>query len=479
MISKKASTQSAVLKQIAVFITTGLVLCASTFAADAQKPNIVFVLADDLGYGDLACYGHPYARTPALDQLAREGTMFKQFHVTGVTCCPSRTGFMTSKFPATYHAYPAGAGFGDRVTVTELLKQQGYRVGHFGKWHIGTNHTAGTYGIDTVISDGDEDAPKRRDDPRGRDAHIYDDAIKFMKSNKDGPFYMNVWSHMTHFPVDPPKAYADKFKELTVKESDFADSMHEKFEQLKKADGKIDEHVRNYLGEVLALDDSIARLLKAIDELGLRDNTIVVFSSDQGAAPVRLPPEAGGGKSAKNKKRTAGDKAELRLNMMGYSGGFRGGKHNMYEGGVRVPFIIRWPGHVPAGRVEEKSNVSAIDWLPTLCHIAGAKLPPIDFDGEDVSDIWLGKSRDRTKPLYWKTSNPRSDVGILDGQWKLISPNGKRGEVELFDLSKDSKESRNLASQRPDLVKTLTAKVQAWNATLPKDYLKFDTKDDK
>src|SRR4051812_35569253 len=99
----------------------------------AEKPNIVFILADDLGYGDLACYGHPYSKTPALDQLAREGSKFMSFHVTGVTCCPSRTGFMTSKFPATYHHYPADAGFGKRVTITELLHQAGYRTGHFGK----------------------------------------------------------------------------------------------------------------------------------------------------------------------------------------------------------------------------------------------------------------------------------------------------------------------------------------------------------
>jgi N-acetylgalactosamine-6-sulfatase len=113
------------------------VLCGPLSAADSDRPNIVFLLADDLGYADLACYGHPYARTPNLDQLAREGTRFTQFYVTGVTCCPSRTGFMTGKLPATFAVYPADGGFGDRVTVTELLQRVGYATGHFGKWHMG------------------------------------------------------------------------------------------------------------------------------------------------------------------------------------------------------------------------------------------------------------------------------------------------------------------------------------------------------
>jgi N-acetylgalactosamine-6-sulfatase len=149
----------------------------------------------------------------------------------------------------------------------------------------------------------------------------------------------------------------------------------------------------------------------------------------------------------------------------------------MYEGGVRVPFIIRWPGHVPAGRIDEKSVACGIDWLPTLCKITGAKLPKSDFDGEDVSDMWLGKSRPRTKPLFWKTSNVRSEVALLDGTWKLILPT-RRGETELFDLSSDPGESKNLAAQRPEIVKSLSAKAQKWNATLPSEYLKSGTGDD-
>jgi arylsulfatase A-like enzyme len=454
------------------------ILLGGQYAAAADnKPNIVFILADDLGVADLACYGHPYARTPALDQLSREGTSFRNFHVTGVTCCPSRAGFMTSKFPATFKKYPADHGYGDRVTITQLLHDSGYRTGHFGKWHMGPEMKPGTYGIETI---GDESGAqgRRHQDPRGRDAQIFDQAIEFITENKERPFYVNVWGHISHFQIAPPPAYVEKFRDLTVREADFAASMREKFEIVRQRGGDVSQHMRRYLADVLTLDESIGRLLKKIDEFGLRDKTIVVFSSDQGAAPVRLPAEAAGKKS-KKAKRAAGEQAEARLDLLGYAGNLRGGKHNMYEGGVRAPFIIRWPGHVPVGRVDEKSVISGIDWLPTLCRIAGAKLPGSDFDGEDVSDIWLGQSRDRARPLFWKTSNVNSELAMLDGSWKIFVPNSRRGETELYDLSRDPAESQNLASQRPDIVKRLADNVQQWNATLPAEYIKSAGSDDE
>jgi N-acetylgalactosamine-6-sulfatase len=358
-----------------------------------------------------------------------------------------------------------------------LLHEQGYRTGHFGKWHMGPEVKPGTYGLETI---GDESgaAGRRHQDPRGRDAQIFDQAIEFITQNKDRPFYVNVWGHISHFPVDPPPAFVERFSQLTVRERDFAMAMREKFDLVRRGGGDVNVCMRNYLADVRSLDESIGRLLRKIDELGLRDKTIVVFSSDQGAAPVRLPGEAGGKKAAKKAKRAAGEKAELRLNMLGNAGELRGGKHNMYEGGVRVPFIIRWPGHVPAGRVDEQSVISGIDWLPTLCRLTGIKLPSNNFDGEDVSDMWLGRPRERTNPLFWKTSNVRSDVAMLDGHWKIIVPGAPRGDIELFDLSRDPSETRNLAAERPELVQSLKTKVQAWNATLPTDYIKSAASDD-
>ncbi|XZE56564.1 sulfatase family protein [Planctomycetaceae bacterium SH139] len=421
-------------------------------AGSERPPNIVFMFADDLGYGDLGCYGHPYARTPAIDQLAKEGTRFAQFYVTGVTCNPSRTGLMTGLFPARFPKYAADFGFGDRITITELLKKRGYRTGHFGKWHIGPDDSDGTYGIDTVKTIG-----KSRDRSAGRDTDLYSAAIKFIRENKDEPFYVNVWGHATHFPVNTPAELADQFKDATVDREDFSPTMQHKFDECLKIGGDLDESMRQYLGDVYQIDSNVGRVLKTLDELGLRENTIVVFSSDHGPAPVVL------GKQGTTKYSN---------NMLGYAGEFRGGKHEQYEGGTRVPFIIRWPDKVSAGRVDTQNVCSFIDWLPTLCAIAGVDELPKVIDGEDISDIWFGSDRERTKPLFWKTSAVGATPAMREGNWKLHLPRKQRGEPELYDLSIDPSESHNVAEQHPDVVKTLSRKVKAWAATLPTEYSK-------
>ncbi len=325
-----------------------------TFAAE-RPPNVIFLLADDLGQGDLACYSHPYAKTPHLDQLAKDGTRFEQFCVTGITCCPSRTGFMTSKFPATYKGYPANAGFGERVTITDLLKKAGYATGHFGKWHIGPDQKPGTYSIDE-ISPGE---PGGRRSELGRDTLVYSAAIEFIEKHKDKPFYLNVWGHITHNPVNPPQSFSDRFKSLTVNEADFPTYMREKFAIAKARAGDISVGLRNYLGDVFSLDQDVGRLLKRLDELGLRNDTIVVFSSDHGSPSMRPLGEENEVPKKKRKNKPNEPKAgapDLTLNLMGYNNGLRGGKHGMYEGGVRVPFIIRdaqWKMHFPTRKRAE------------------------------------------------------------------------------------------------------------------------------
>jgi N-acetylgalactosamine-6-sulfatase len=433
-------------------------MVASSANADDRPPNIVFLFADDLGYGDLGCYGHPYAKTPAIDQLAKEGTRFTQFYVTGVTCNPSRTGLMTGLFPARFPKYAADFGFGDRVTITELLKTRGYTTGHFGKWHIGPKETEvdGTYGIDSVNVIG-----KSRDKQAGRDDDLYSSAIDFIQNNKDKPFYVNVWGHGTHFPVNTPEGLVAEFKDAKVNRTDFAPTMQHKFDECVQIGGDLDESMRQYLGDVSQIDRNVARVLKTIDELGLRDNTIVVFSSDHGPAPVML-----GGKGVR----------EFSNNMLGYAGEFRGGKHEQYEGGTRVPLIIRWPGHVKADRVDSQNVCSFIDWLPTLCAIAGVDQLPEPLDGENASDIWLGAERQRTKPLFWKTSSTGSAPAIRDGKWKFHQGRKRDQGIELYDLSTDPSESNNVAEQYPDVVANLRKKLRAWVAELPEAYEKTGDK---
>jgi N-acetylgalactosamine-6-sulfatase len=241
------------------------------------------------------------------------------------------------------------------------------------------------------------------------------------------------------------------------------------------------------------MDDEVGSLLKRLDELGLRENTIVVFSSDQGPAQFRDADEgaAPSAKATARKERKRENKGKsdapaapadpdaekatsIGLNSMGFAGPFRGGKHNQFEGGVRIPFIVRWPGQVQAGRVDQKSVISGADWLPTLCALTDTKINGADFDGEDTSSAWRGSDFNRTKPLIWKTSSPQSESAIRDGQWKLHHPNKKRGEPELYDIAADPGEKTNLAAQRSDIVKTLTAKLEAWQATLPQRYDKSE-----
>ncbi len=427
-------------------------------SADTSRPNIVFFFCDDLGYADLSCYGHPYAKTPVLDELASQGIRFEQHYVTGVTCNPSRTGLMTGLFPARFEKYPSDYGFGDRVSITELLQDAGYRTGHFGKWHIGPKSTevAGTYGLDVI-----EIIGKSKGEKAGRDDDLTTAAIEFMKESAgDQPFYVNIWGHSTHFPVRVSDERAGAFSEVTVQREDFSDSMQEKFDQSFAIDEDLDESMRQYLGDVHSVDQNVGRVLEAIDELGIRENTIFVFSSDHGPAPVAL-----GNKGVR----------EFSKNMLGYAGRFRGGKHSQLEGGTRVPFIVRWPGKVEAGRVDSGSVTSFVDWMPTLAAVVGIENLPEHLDGEDVSDIWLGESRERGKPLFWRTSSSNAVTAIRDGKWKFHEE-GRREPAQLYDLSVDPEERNNLVEELPEVAAKLQRSIDEWKSQLPASYVKTEDK---
>ena len=351
-----------------------------------------------------------------------------------------------------------------RANYADVLKKHGYVTGHFGKWHIGPDQKPGTYGID-IISAGEKDdggKRKKKGDEHGRDAHVYDAAIKFIEQHKDRPFYVNVWGHIPHNPVNPADSLVKRWADLNVNDADFSSQMHAKFKTVREAGGDVDDGMRRYLADIESLDDSVGRILKRLDELNLRDNTIVVFNTDQGAPMNSF---SGGG---------------LRFNLMGYNGPQRGGKHTHWQGGINVPWIVRWPGHVPAGRVDGQSVLSGADWLPTICAIAGVKINGADFDGEDTSAAWLGKAPHvRSKPLLWKTSSPGSESFIRDAQWKLRLPTRKKdGVVELYDVIADPAETSNLADKRQDVAGKLSARLEAWTATLPTEYLKTEDRQD-
>lgn len=449
-------------KKLSTLLSLICLLSAPALGEFSNRPNFVFIFADDLGWGDLACYGHPYAKTPALDKLASEGTRFTQAYAGGQTCNPSRTAIMTGFFPPRFAKKTSHYGFGDRVTVTELLKQAGYATGHFGKWHIGDRETernrpSGAYGIDVNDRCGPIDMYKQVV-PDGRDAPIYDRAIEFIRENKGRPFYVNVWGFSTHSPVFAHSNHLAVFDDLVVDKKDFSDRMQIKFEHCDTYGIDINESMRNYLADIYALDLSVKKLLEALDELGLRENTIVVFSSDQGPGDIKMDDEV--------YNRVMPFKDSHR-NMMGYSGPYRDGKHKVFEGGLRVPFIVRWPGKVKADSVDTNSVFSGTDWLPSICQLAGIDAPT-DIDGEDVSDMWLGAKRTHHKPLFW---NGYPGPSIREGKWRFYSSEkrtrGKYGDM-LFDVLSDPGETDNRIQDYPEVADQLLKKVEAWVEELPK-----------
>ena len=321
---------------------------------------------------------------------------------------------------------------------------------------MGPKDENGTYGIDKVETIG-----RSGDGKFGRDDDLYTAAIQFINENKDGPFYVNVWGHATHFPVNTPSNLVAPFQDMQLDRNDFSPTMQKKFDQSFAIDEALDESMRQYLGDVYQIDLNVGRLLKALDDLGIANNTIVVFSSDHGPAPVKLPSKG---------------IREYSKNMLGYAGPFRGGKHTQLEGGVRVPFIIRWPGHVKADRVDTQSVGSFIDWLPTICNIAGGKQLPAALHGEDISAAGLGETRQRQKALYWKSSATGSSPAMRVGKWKLHIPRNNRDNIQLYNLVDDPSESQNVANDHPEVVANLKRQVRQWVGELPTKYKKLKQK---
>ena len=434
-----------------------LFLSAATIAAatPASRPNIIFIFADDWGWGDLSSHGHPWLKTPHLDRLAREGTDFHQFNVLNPVCSPSRTAAMTGIFPSRFgisqhFAAPAqnlARNMPDWLdvrapSIARFFQQAGYRTAHFGKWHLTNRNTHGApeptaYGFDefAIFNGGAETA--------SADLHATpDNAAKFIAANKDRPFYLNVWLHESHLPHVPTKASLEKWSHL-------------------------DEQKRVYAAVITDGDNAVGRVLEALDSAGIAQNTIVIFSSDNG--PETTAPAAQR-ESRDNDAKAAGYGGYY---SVGSSGGLRGEKRSLFEGGVRVPFLVRWPGRTPAGAINDTTAFTAVDLLPTLSAAAGITLPA-DYrgDGEDLLAALKGQLVKRTKPIFWDWTGKAADphwwprLAVRDGDWKLLlTADAQR--VALHRLTTDRAEAVDLAKDHPEIVARLTQLALAWKATLP------------
>lgn len=430
-------------------------LAAPLAAQSGRRPNIIFILADDLGWGDLGCYGNRFIPTPNLDRLAKQGTLFTQFYVANPVCSPSRTGFMSGHYPARHRVHGHFAANEDNTRrgmphwldpqapmLPRLLQQAGYATAHYGKWHLGSGEGAPlptAYGFDEYrcVNANGNTWPE---DPyfRARStAAIVDEAIPFIEKNRNRPFYVNLWTLLPHAALNPTeedkKAFL-KFNPPGVPAATGARTI--------------------YYASVAALDRDLGKLFAALDRLGLAENTIICFSSDNGPEEIFIPNAGHSG--------------------VGSPGPFRGRKRSLYEGGVRLPFLVRWPGKVPAARVDG-SVIGSVDFLPTMCKLAGIAVPAsAKPDGEDRSSVLLGQSLPRTRPLYWQwrfsvAGHVNSVAPILsmrDGDWKLMM-NPDRSRVELYNIPKDPMEVRNVAPENPAIVERLSKQLLAWSKELP------------
>lgn len=452
------NTPYSVMWIIRVSLALSLVNMDSVFAEDSGKPHVIVVLSDDLGIGDISAYYGHY-QTPNIDRIAAEGKQFENYYTASPICSPSRAALLTGQAPAKLHFTTFLNTREDNrrkeqvdylnptiPTLTETLKAIGYTTAHFGKWHLGGGRDvidapnfdqygfdewAGTYESpdpDPAITATDwiwseKDSIKRWD----RTAYFVDKTLQFLKENGDQPCFVNLWTDDMHTPWVPGKGQ---------KESNPGEPGSEKSFQ-----------------EVLVeFDRQMGRLLAGLKELGIDKNTILIFTSDNGPLP------------------------NFRQDR---SAQLRGTKLSLYEGGIRMPFIVRWPDRIPAGSVDSVSILSALDIFPTVAQLVGADLRRQEnLDGEDRSTVWLHGPEERARPLVWeygrnndyfsfpKGRNRSPAMALRDGQWKFLM-NQDGSSIELYDLSKDASEDHNRASEQSELVETFKDALLDWWGSLP------------
>ena len=428
---------SATLRLCAMLVFACLYLSGGTPTSAAEKPNILIIFTDDQGYGDLGCYGNEKNKTPRLDRLAAEGTRFTSFYVQTV-CGPSRSALLTGRHPIRSKGWGMPAS---EITFAELMRESGYQTACVGKWDVsnrraiidrmpnaqGFDYYFGTLGANdggkVGFHENNEPAGSTRD--MGSLTTLYTDkAIAYLKERREPkkPFALYVAHTMMHTIIDA----SDRFRG-------------------KSAGGLYGDVVEEF-------DFETGRLLDTLDELGLRENTLVIYTSDNG--PWNQP------------KYTAKKKGHPEGSIFwGESGPLRNGKGSCYEGGYRLPCIVRWPGKVPAGR-ESDAVFATIDFLPTFATLCGFEVPgDRRMDGIDQRELLLGRRETGRKHFYFH------DAGVRQGKWKYLKPDAhfhgfavedRRKKVEeLYDLEADLGERTNLATKFPEKVVGLKALMQA------------------
>jgi len=443
---------SSILIGLAVVLSAG----PARGADKPRSPNIVFILADDLGAAELGCYGQKKIQTPNVDRMAKEGLRFTNFYAGCAVCAPSRCVLMTGQHTGHAHVRsnkatpPEGQEPipADTVTIPKLLKAKGYATGACGKWGLGGPGSCGDpnkQGFDLFFgyncqSHAHNHYPTYlwRNDKKitldGNDGgdtgkqYSHDlmeaEAIQFIKDHKDKPFFLYVPFAVPHMamqvPEDSLKEYAGKWEDPPYKGKSYRHHP-----QPRAA----------YAAVVTRMDRSVGRILEQLKKLDLDDNTVVMFSSDNG------PGENYGG---------------IDSIFFESAGGLRGYKGSVYEGGIRVPFVVRWPGTVKPGRTSDLPAMFC-DVLPTMCAIAGADAPK-GIDGVSLLPTLTEKGEQKKQPfLYWEFHGYGGQQAVRTGDWKGVRMNLHKGlsKLELYDLAKDAGEKTDVAAKHPDIVEKI------------------------
>jgi arylsulfatase A-like enzyme len=441
------------------FFFTLIIFSVSASVVDGQgtsKPNIIVILTDDMGYGDLSCLGGKY-QTPHIDRLASQGRIFTQYYSAAPICSPSRVGIMTGMAPAKWRitsflqkkadnklCEQADFLTTDAPFLARSLKDAGYATAHFGKWHMGGGRDVDNappitaYGFDEYSSTwespdpdpvltatdwiwSDKDSIKRWN----RTRYFVDRTLSFLEKNKSKPCYINLWPDDVHTPWVGGDDASGRYPGGPEEEKSFVAVLQE-------------------------YDKQIGRLIDGIQQLGIDNNTIVIFTSDNGPLPTF--------------------NAQRSLNM-------RGSKLSLYEAGIRMPFIIKWPTRIKAGTIDSTSVLCATDLFPSFCQISGTPAPQ-HSDGQDMSQVLLGTPAARKKPIYWEYGRnektfrypPEKDrspsLAIREGKWKLLM-NKDGSNTELYDMEKTPSETINTAQSNPTKTKDLSKKLLKWWNDLP------------
>jgi arylsulfatase A len=497
----------ALLKNLKLIFLLGFQFCFYfAFAQNEDKnpprPNVIIFLTDDLGYGDLGIYGHPIIQTPHLDKFASEGVRMTDMHSAATVCSPSRASILTGRNAYRSGYYNIAGFFGttlkrEEITLPQLLKDVGYQTAFFGKWHlsklespteVSVNETGFDYSLATSVNSfntGPENPDKflRNGQPAGVMEGWYVDIISneaqnwiAEKRDEEKPFFLIISTNEPHTPIDPPVDFAKLYDNPEVEEK--AQSL--KYGGYDRPEKDISQFRKEYYGTVSQVDHSFGKLMSFLEKQGLKENTLIIFTSDNGPEYPVIPQESN-------------DEWEdpIRDKSFGTPGELRGMKRFPYEGGHRVPGLIRWPGHIPAGTVSDQL-FNGTDFLPTICRLAGARIPTDRvIDGTDAFNAFLNQDYERAIspiwffPVGYGHLPGMSHMAMRDGDYVLIGNLHPKWEdfrmanemnktpavdwiktalptsFELYNIKTDLAQKHDIADEETETLYSLIPKMQS------------------